>query len=169
MKLIKARVVKAKEYAVEAYPLGGLIHMQGLTIAVENPAGSIRRWGTPPNNGETVMLYPYGYILGPKGADGDELDAYVGPNRDSSKVFIVNQKQIANTKRFDEHKVMLGFDSARAAKKAYLAHYNAVGPKIIGAVREWSMERFKKWLDNGRTQSPARKAKLYVRLEAPDE
>lgn len=151
-----------KGYPVEVYPLGGYLEMQGLRIAIENPKGSKRRWYDPATQtaGETVMVHPYGYIAGAMGADGDEVDVYVGPNRDSRKVFVINQRKMRDKRAFDEHKVMLGFDSEAAARKAYLVHFDHHGPKMLGSCRTWTMARFKKWLESGKTHEPACKSEI---------
>lgn len=151
----------AKSYAVEAYPLGGYLEMQGLRIAIENPKGSKRRWydADAGREGETVMVYPYGYLIGTTGADDEEVDVYVGPNRQSELVFIINQRRINNKRTFDEHKVMLGFDSEAQARAAYLAHYDEHGPQMLGSCAVWTMERFRRWLDGrGAKRRPLRKA-----------
>lgn len=60
----------------------------------------------------------YGYIRRTQGADGDQVDVFVGPNPETPEAFIINQRK-PGTLEFDEHKVMLGFTSARAAERAY--------------------------------------------------
>lgn len=126
--------------------LQGRIEFQGLSISVENRKGSVRHWYDPHNDekGETKMKYPYGYIKGTLGTDGDEVDVYVGPNSESSKVYIVTQMKAPEFKQTDEQKCMLGFSSASEAKKAYLDHYN--DPKFFGSMKEVSMEDFKEKL-----------------------
>lgn len=125
-----------------SYKLEGKIDYQGLPISVETDIGSKRHWYDP-NSGEkgtTTMKYPYGYIRGTLGIDGDEVDVYVGP-KDTDKVFVITQLKKPEFKEIDEQKVMLGFDSAASAKKAYLDHYN--DPKFFHSIKELTMDEFK--------------------------
>lgn len=126
------------------FKLQGHLEHQGLGIAVENRKGSVRKGvdkdGKP---WRTEMKMPYGYIKGTKGADGEEVDAYVGPKKDATHAFVVHQRK-DNGKGYDEDKVMLGQPSLAAAKKAYLAHYN--DPKFLGPVSTVPMEHLKELL-----------------------
>lgn len=131
---------------VKAWKLQGSLEFQGLPIAVENKAGSSRHWKDP-NSGEsgsTKMKYPYGYVKGTLGTDGDEVDGFVGPNKASEQVFVVTTMKKPGFKEVDEQKVMLGFTSASDAKKAYLQHYN--DPRFFGSMKEFTMAEFKEKL-----------------------
>jgi phage gp29-like protein len=107
-------------------PVKRRYEFQGLPIAVENEAGSLRQWRDPGPSGGTVgattMLYDYGFIDGHLSGDGEELDCYVGPDPAADHVYVVHQLLAPDFKRHDEDKVFLGFASADAAKDAYLAH-----------------------------------------------
>lgn len=131
----------------------GHIRFQGLEIAIENPKGSERR-GTDPNGKEWAhtMSDHYGYIKKTTGADNEQIDTYVGINPKSDKVFIVDQID-QETGNFDEHKVMLGFDSQEDATKAYQSNFDK-GWKV-GHIRSMTMEQFKDWLKNGDTSKPS--------------
>lgn len=123
------------------FPLQGRLSFQGMDIAIENRKGSVRK-GTD-EDGEkwkTKMFYPYGYIRGTMGVDGDAVDCYIGDNRDSTKVFIVHQKN-PFTGKFDEDKVMLGFDTKNQARDAYLAHYDSY--EFLGEITEMDINEFK--------------------------
>jgi hypothetical protein len=137
------------EKTAEAHKLQGHIDFQGLGIDVENRKGSVRKGvdedGTP---WRTKMKHPYGYIEGTKGADGEEVDAYVGPVKDAPKAYVVHQHKADGT-GFDEDKVMLGFGSKEEAEKAYLAHYD--DPKFLGPISEVPVERLKELIDSGKT------------------
>jgi phage gp29-like protein len=99
---------------------------QGLPIAVENLAGSLRMWREPgPDGGvlgTTTMLHDYGFIEGYLDGDGEEIDCYIGPDAGATHVHVVHQLKAPDFKRHDENKVMLGFADPGAAKAAYLAH-----------------------------------------------
>lgn len=118
------------------------INFQGLRIAIENPAGSVRsgkdRDGKP---WEVRMIYPYGYIERSEGVDGDQVDCYVGPNPNADLVYIVHQRKYGAWDEYDEDKVMLGFDSEEDAKAAYLQHYN--DPRFLGPITVMPIEEFK--------------------------
>jgi hypothetical protein len=130
------------------HPIKAHTSMHGIPIAIENPKGSKRHWKDPSTGekGATVMVHPYGFIKDVEGADGDELDVFVGPHKDSDKVFIINQRRTKDLRRFDEHKVMLGFLDEEEARAAYLKNYDRKGPKILGSLRVWTLERFKRWI-----------------------
>jgi hypothetical protein len=125
----------------KAYKLQGQTEVQGIPVAIENRKGSVRKGkdadGKP---WRTKMIHPYGYIKGTKGADGEEVDAYVGPKKDAPAAFVVHQRD-KETGKYDEDKVMLGFPSKAAAKKAFLAHYDS--PKFLGPISRVSIERLK--------------------------
>jgi hypothetical protein len=143
----------------KSLPVKQRLTVAGLPIAIENPKGSVRRWYDPvkQERGSTKMVHPYGYIRGTIGADGEEVDVFVGPHRDSKLAVIINQRRVDDLRRFDEHKVMLGFRSAAEARRAYLRNYDAKGPQLMGTVRVWSIERLKEWLE-GKVTEPAEKA-----------
>ena len=67
------------------------------------------------------MAHDYGYIHDTVGADGDEVDCFVGDNLESESIFIVDQNN--ENGEFDEHKVMVGFNNIAEAKDAYFANY----------------------------------------------
>ncbi len=127
------------------------INIQGLDISIENPRGSTRS-GTDAqgNRWETKMHSHYGYIRRSEGADGDHVDVFVGPNPSSEKVFIVDQVNPDDT--FDEHKVLLGFDSKLRARSGYKANYTR-GWKV-GPITSMTMDEFKAWLKEGNTSKP---------------
>ena len=114
---------------------------QGLPISIENRKGSIRRWYDPlkDEKGETRMKYAYGYIRTTEGADGDSIDCYIGPNKESRRVFVVHQNN-PKTGKYDEDKVMLGFSSRSHAKEAYLMHYD--DPDFFGSIEELDINSF---------------------------
>lgn len=117
---------------------------QGLPIAVENQAGSVREWHDATGNetGHTTMLYDYGFIEGHMGSDGDEVDCYVGPHADAAHVYVVHQLRAPAFKVHDEDKVMLGFHGEAAARQAYADHRND-GEQAIAGVSVIPVERFK--------------------------
>lgn len=129
----------------------GRLNIAGLDIVIENAKGS-NRSGTD-DNGESwsvTMQHHYGDIKGTIGADGDKLDVFIGDNLDAEKVFIIDQIE-PKTRKFDEHKIMMGFNSVQAARKAYFANYSD-GWAGLGAIKVYSIDKFKQWLESGNTR-----------------
>jgi hypothetical protein len=139
----------------------GHVNIHGLDISIENPRGSTRSGvdasGKP---WEVQMPDHYGYIKGTEGADGEHVDAYVGSNPESEKVFIIDQNH-AHTGKFDEHKAMLGYDTQEQAVDAYKnAFSDGRGEQRIGNVTATNVDGFKDWLKNENTKKPAVEAKI---------
>lgn len=115
---------------------------RGLPIVIENLAGSYREWtDRDGKTGRTAMQWPYGYFADHLGADGDELDCYIGPDENAPFVYIVHQLAVPDYVRFDEDKVLLGFASEQAAKAVYLQH-RSDGDKAYGGMSVIPAERF---------------------------
>ena len=128
------------------------ISFQGLNIAIENEKGSIRKGKSASGHPwRCVLPCDYGYIKGTVGADKDHVDCYVGPDENSHIVFVVNQID-PNTKKFDEHKTLLGFKTEEDALCCYVAAFSVgSGPKRIVSVATMSLDGFRKWLQRGNT------------------
>lgn len=130
----------------------GRITFHGLDIAVENPRGSTRRGAGPDGaEWESTLAHHYGDIKGTTGADGDNLDVFIGNQPESTAAYIVDQ--INPDGSFDEHKIMLGFDSLAAARAGYLANYEA-GWQGLGEIAETTIDNLKAWLRSGDTRQP---------------
>lgn len=116
--------------------------VQGLTIVVETPKGEVRS-----GKGFSVtMPAHYGFIANTVGADGDEMDCYIGPNLNSKDVFVVHQSKLDGS-GFDEHKCMIGYDTEGDALKDYfLGHHRS--HDIFIKSEAMTMKKFKKWLEN---------------------
>ncbi|MGV1752795.1 PLxRFG domain-containing protein [Agrobacterium sp. CG674] len=135
----------------------GRLKLGGLDISVENPAGSERKGKSESGKEWSVkMKSHYGYIRGTVGKDKDHIDVFVRPGTetldDTAPVFVVDQRDPARG-RFDEHKVMAGFDNEAEAKAAYLENYTA-GWKGLGDISQTTMGEFKNWLKSGKTSEP---------------
>jgi hypothetical protein len=93
------------------------------TVVIENPAGTVRGGvDKSGNQWRTQMPHDYGYFANTKGADGEGVDVFVGPRSDEGLVFVINQID-PDTGEFDEHKVMIGFNSIEEAERAYRAAF----------------------------------------------
>ena len=138
----------------------GHVSILGLDIAIENPAGSERSGMDRTGKKWTSKInHHYGYFKRTEGNDLDQVDVFLGPNPENTeKVFVVNQIDPASG-NFDEHKVMMGFETAKEAKAAYLSNYMK-GWDGIGSMAELSVDDFKDWLKNGDTKKPVGDAVL---------
>lgn len=104
--------------------LKGRVQVQGLNVAIENPKGSTRS-GKDKDGTEWSVTMPadYGYIERTEGADGDQVDVFIGDLPESGQAWVINQNKADSTK-FDEHKVMLGFADEDAAIDAYFGSFS---------------------------------------------
>lgn len=123
--------------------------VHGMDIVVETPKYGVR---TGPG-WMNVSPADYGYIRGYIGADGDEMDCYVGPNPLSQNVYVVDQNRIDDFGKFDEHKCMLGYNSLNEAKSDYLAGHTH-GNQILRGISKMSLPVFKRWLEIGNLTKP---------------
>ena len=132
----------------KTFKLQGHTEFQGIPIAIENQKGSVRKGvdkdGKP---WRTVMKLPYGYVKKTKGADGEEVDVFVGPHKDATHAFVVHQHKADGT-GYDEDKVMLGLRNLKDATKRYLQHYNS--KKFLGPIASVPMDRLKELFSSGK-------------------
>lgn len=144
MRYVIPKTSALADFFGKARKLHGRREVHGMQISVENAQGTVRRWYDPhgKESGSTRMLYDYGYIRGTKGTDGDHVDVYVGPEPESETVYVVTQMKAPDFTKVDEQKVMLGFTSAKKAKRAYLAHYN--DSRFFGSMKAMSIDAFKR-------------------------
>ena len=83
------------------------------------------------------------------------MDVYIGDKPESEEVFIVNQVD-AETQKFDEHKVMIGFEDQKQAEETYDAGFSdKKGPQRRSSIRPMMMGEFKNRLEKGDTTKPA--------------
>lgn len=137
--LNKDKVEKSLTWS--GYKLQGRKKFAGFNVSIENKKGSYRE-GTDSNGHKwrVKMYHDYGYIRGTVGTDGDHLDVYLGPNENAKKVYIVHQ-QDPDTKKYDEDKCMLGFDTLEDAKAAYLKQYDR--PGFLQSITTMDLEEFR--------------------------
>jgi len=136
------------------------ISFQGLPISIETKKGAERsgvdaegkRW-------RCVLPYDYGYIKRTEGADGEHVDVCIGPHKDSQRVFVVNQND-HETGEFDEHKIMLGYNTRDQAEAAYKAGFSdGKGHLRMGHLVVATLEDLKDWLkhDDTTRENPRQK------------
>jgi len=113
----------------------------GMTISIENEAGSVRRGVDPKGKAwETKMIYPYGYLRQTTAVDGDHVDVYLGPVEDAPMVYVVHQRKAGDWSRYDEDKCLIGFKSEADAVHAFLQHYNDF--RFLGPVTAMPVDEF---------------------------
>lgn len=131
------------------------ISFQGIPIAIETRKGDERTGEADGKRWSVRMPADYGYIKRTTGADGDHVDAYVGPDHSSPIAFIINQRD-HRTHRFDEHKIILGVRSEHAARELYCAGFSdGKGHRRLGSLEPISIDGLKHWLKTGKTVKPA--------------
>jgi predicted ABC-type ATPase/2'-5' RNA ligase len=122
-------------------PLEDRLDFQGMKISIETDKGSTREGvGKDGKHWSITMTYPYGYIRGTEGVDGDHVDCFIGPSKDAAFAYVIHTKE-PSTGDYDEDKVMLGWDSAADAKKAFLDNYTS--PDFFQSMDVMPMEEFK--------------------------
>lgn len=133
----------------------GHVSIMGLPITIENAKGSYRRGMSKDGKPWAVkMPVPYGYLKRTEGMDDEHIDAFLGPDVGSRKVFVIDQVD-ADDGKPDEHKVMLGFDTLGAALGAYEKSFSdGRGYNRIGALTTMGIDQFKAWLKHGDTKHP---------------
>lgn len=121
------------------------VSVLGLEISIETEKGG-ERSGTDKDGSRWSVTMPaqYGYIKGTMGADKDHVDIFLGPKPDNGKFFVINQTT-PDGQKFDEHKVMLGYDSPEAAQADYLLSFSGdFGGKVFGSIAgPFDLEGFK--------------------------
>lgn len=132
----------------------GKIRVSGLDISIENPKGSTRS-GTSPDGKKwsNTLKSHYGYIRRTEGADGEQVDVFVGPKPEADTVYVVDQ--VNQDGSFDEHKVLMGFPDQQAAEKGYLENYQKGW--TLGPVTPMSVEELKGWLSESDNTKPVSK------------
>lgn len=130
----------------------GHLRLHGLPISIENPKGSVRSGIDSQGKKWQIRLRNhYGYINNTIGKDKDHLDIFIGSNPDGKKIYVVNQKN--SDGNFDEHKILLGWDSFPDAVKGYLSNYED-GWDMIQSVHQSDVDNLKDWIKNGNTKIP---------------
>jgi hypothetical protein len=133
--------------------------VQGMDVVIETARGDVRRGFDEEQDREweQVMPYDYGYLRGIQGADGDSMDVMLGSNPRSSWVYVMDQRMLPpNQREFDEHKVMLGYDSQKEALSAYRRGHHRAKDVLM----DWTpmhINDFKHWLKTANLTQPCSK------------
>lgn len=137
--------------------------IHGIIVAIETKAGEKRK--AKDDKGEThdvVYNYDYGRIQQAHGPDGDQLDVYLGDDKDSTRAFVINQVE-ADTGELSDVKIMLGFKKKKHAKRAFQeTHFDGHGHQAIGDLIETTYPKLKEWITGPDTRKafPKKFAKL---------
>ena len=136
----------------------GRVKVGPFDVVIEQPRGSVRS-GVDANGKawETTMQNTYGYFGGTKGVDGDAIDVFLGNDLDGwdgITVFVVDQYNPDGS--FDEHKVMLGFNSQEEAEAAYFANYESDWAKTHRTeVTAVPLADFNEWVNSSKRKTKA--------------
>ncbi|CAN7686722.1 hypothetical protein LJR030_003144 [Rhizobium sp. LjRoot30] len=142
----------------------GHAKISGLDVTIETPKGAIRSGVDGKGRAwSNQMPAHYGYIKRTTGADGDQVDVYVGDNPTSRRVYVVDQKDPV-TGRFDEHKAVLGVNSMQEARALYGSSFSdGRGAARLGAIAPMTVTEFRNWIKEGDTRRPVRMGRLGIR------
>ena len=152
---------------------GHLFNMQGFKLSIENEAGTKRNKMTPA--AWPVLAHHYGDVTGTTGADGDPIDVFIKKGADVAAdhpIYVINQNNKSG--KFDEVKVLFGFDSETDAKQGYLDSYSSDFTGF-GEIHKSNADELKNWIDHDDTtkryDSGKARASLYARVSgvATDE
>lgn len=131
----------------------GMLDYHALPVRVESAEGAARSGVTPAGKSwHNIMPADYGFIEGINGADGDSLDCYVGPSPESSNVYVVDQYDL-DGKKFDEHKVMLGYHTQESALEDYMLGHH-MSANTFAAITAFTMPMFRRWMSTADLTQP---------------
>ena len=133
-----------KSETFSGHKLQGRVNIAGMKISIENKKGSYRcGMDKDGHKWRCLMHYDYGYIRETEGVDGDHVDVYIGPDKTSTKVYVIHQNDPVNHK-YDEDKCMIYFSSAKDAKDGYMKQYDR--PGFFGSMETLDIEQFKTYV-----------------------
>jgi hypothetical protein len=161
------------QQAAENFKMGHT-KLSGLPISITHAEGAAREGKSPSGKKwKRKLRSHYGYILGTRTGDKDRMDVFIKPGTvpadmtDASQVFVVDQQKPGN-RMFDEHKVMVGYDTEEEARQAYLEHYPKGWEKTgLRAITPTSVGDLKQWLKTGDTTQPFAVRGLKPPIEKP--
>jgi hypothetical protein len=141
----------------------GTVKWNGLNVAIETPKGAVRKGmakiGGKMREWSVKMQDHYGYIKRTEGADGDQVDVFMGPNPKSEDVYIIHQNDL-HTGSFDEHKAMLGYDSLAEAMSAYDRSFSdGQGFVRIRDTERMTVGEFYAWVHSDKPKKAAKAAR----------
>lgn len=130
--------------------------LHGVPLRIEYRPGDERAGTSKDGKGWSRELkHYYGRIARTEGADREPIDFYLSPHGNIESPFFIVDQLDQETGEFDEHKVMVGFDTEREAREAYLENYPSGWE--IGTVKRMEPVDFMQWLDEDDTTGPIKK------------
>lgn len=133
------------------------VELNGFNISIENPRGSVRKGVDPSGKAwEVTMPADYGYIKRTTGADGEQVDVYIGQHPESQAIFVVDQID-PDTGQYDEAKVIMGAATQAEAELIYKSAFSDKrGAERMGNITQMTGDEFKGWLANGNPSNPVK-------------
>lgn len=101
----------------------------------------------------------YGFINNTTSPEEEELDVYIGDNKESERVFMASL--LHEDGEFNEFKILLGFDSRKQAEEFFRCQY---GECRCGPFMEMTMADLKDWVQLQRPKA-AKEAKLLINAD----
>ncbi len=134
----------------------GHVRIHGLDITIETPRGGTRTGldaeGRPWSNPD----YPahYGYLKAGRDTGDGKVDVFVGDEPASRLVYVIDQID-PKTGKFDEPKVMIGFEGRALAAEVYQTAFpDGSGEARMGAITPMTVAEFQAWLKGGDPTKP---------------
>lgn len=127
----------------------------GIPITVEFPAGARRTIRNTAGDVvyDRTLQFPYGYIEGTPGRDGDEIDCILGPDEGAGTVWIAEFMDLGPDveQRQDEEKCLIGFLGESAARNAFLTMYR---PEELESIEAVPIDEFRsRWIGSRATDA----------------
>src|SRR5262245_19377878 len=94
------------------------------------------------------MPVAYGYVKRTKGAEGDQVDVFVGPGPNA---YVIDQVD-PTTKMFDEHKIVLAGSELQAVQIYASGFSDGRGLDRVGGIKGMTVPEIKKWLGQDTTK-----------------
>jgi len=134
------------------YPKGKF-PWNGMEISIETPKGAVRSGTSKDGKQWSVrMAAHYGYFRRTlSDADGDQIDVFVGPHPESGLVCVIDQHN--PSKKFDEHKCVIGCLNVEEAKQLYMDCYSS-GWTGFKSITPMTVPQFREWLKSGDSSKP---------------
>lgn len=106
--------------------------VSGIKCYVENFPGTERKG--------YLQTVTYGELIGVTGSDSEPFDCYIGQNYAAPMAFVIDQLNADG--EVDEHKSMLGFDTAEDAARAYVGQMPTAFMGGMVAIAPMELQRF---------------------------
>lgn len=121
-------------------PRNEKLNLHGLEIVIEWRAGD--RKPSAEGDWSYEVRNDYGYFVNTTSPEEEEMDVYVGPERESTRAFLCSL--LNEDGSFNEFKVYLGFSSRKICCEAFMDQY---GEYKCGPIMEVSINDLKEWIE----------------------